>query len=324
MKTSSLLYSVIIPVYKVEKYLDRCVQSVLAQTYRNIEIILVDDGSPDNCPILCDEWVKKDNRISVIHKSNGGLSSARNVGLQRANGEYIVFLDSDDWWCDNTALERISNKIEECNADVIFFASKKYYSLKDKYLESVTAHNCLSSLPFIRIEDAMRNSLFLACAWDKVIRRSVLKDNKIEFIEHQLSEDIEWCCKLLQLDLKYACISGIVHVYRQQNATSITSNITNRNLFDIYNVICKYSQISNETCNIHIKNFLALELLLLMAITHYAAGEEGKNLVKDIGKFFYLMKYNLYPRVKKLSKIRFLGYRIVRRILVSYINYRRI
>ena len=83
--------SIIIPIYKVEKYLKECVNSVLNQSYENIEVILVDDGSPDNCPIICDEYVKSDNRIIVIHKENEGLSEARNVGLKRASGEYIIF-----------------------------------------------------------------------------------------------------------------------------------------------------------------------------------------------------------------------------------------
>lgn len=91
------LISVIVPVYKVEKYLDECVESIVNQTYRNLEIILVDDGSPDNCPQMCDDWAKRDARIRVIHKENGGLSSARNAGLDVCTGEYISFIDSDDW-----------------------------------------------------------------------------------------------------------------------------------------------------------------------------------------------------------------------------------
>ncbi len=89
--------SVIIPVYKVEKYLNRCVQSIVDQTYKNLEIILVDDGSPDNCPAMCDAWAKKDNRIKVIHKKNGGAYSARNTGLDAATGDYIGFVDGDDY-----------------------------------------------------------------------------------------------------------------------------------------------------------------------------------------------------------------------------------
>lgn len=91
------IISIIVPVYKVEQYLDRCVSSILAQTYRDFELILVDDGSPDRCGEMCDEWAKKDDRIRVVHKENGGLSSARNAGLDIATGEYIGFVDSDDY-----------------------------------------------------------------------------------------------------------------------------------------------------------------------------------------------------------------------------------
>ena len=95
-KNTSLI-SIIIPIYKVEEYLDECLTSIITQSYKNLEIILVDDGSPDNCPILCDEWAKRDSRIIVIHKKNGGLSSARNAGLRVATGDYISFIDSDDY-----------------------------------------------------------------------------------------------------------------------------------------------------------------------------------------------------------------------------------
>ena len=91
------LVSVIVPVYKVEDYLDKCVESIVKQTYKNLEIILVDDGSPDNCPSMCDSWAQKDSRIKVIHKENGGVSSARNSALDTAAGDYICFVDSDDF-----------------------------------------------------------------------------------------------------------------------------------------------------------------------------------------------------------------------------------
>lgn len=89
--------SVIVPVYKVEKYLDRCIESIVNQTYPDLELILVDDGSPDNCPALCDAWAERDERIRVIHKKNGGLSSARNAGMDVMCGKYVCFIDSDDW-----------------------------------------------------------------------------------------------------------------------------------------------------------------------------------------------------------------------------------
>ena len=110
------LISIIVPVYKVEKYLEKCVDSLICQTYKNLEIILVDDGSPDSCPQLCDEYAKKDNRIKVIHKQNGGLSSARNAGLDLCSGSYICFVDSDDWVNDNFC-EHLLKMAKEYDAD---------------------------------------------------------------------------------------------------------------------------------------------------------------------------------------------------------------
>lgn len=116
--------SVIVPVYNVEKYLSKCVESILNQTYKDIELILVDDGSLDNSGNICDNYAKNDNRIKVIHKENGGLSSARNAGLDIASGEYISFVDSDDWIDENT-YEELVKKIVTTNADIICFAGEK-------------------------------------------------------------------------------------------------------------------------------------------------------------------------------------------------------
>ena len=91
------MFSIIVAIYKVEKYLSQCIESILAQSYKNFELILVDDGSPDNCPVICDEYAKTDSRIKVVHKNNGGLVSARKAGIEIASGEYICFVDGDDF-----------------------------------------------------------------------------------------------------------------------------------------------------------------------------------------------------------------------------------
>lgn len=109
--------SVIVPVYKVENFLDRCVESIVGQTYENLEIILVDDGSPDNCPAMCDKWAEKDGRIKVIHKENGGVSSARNAALDIVSGDYICFVDSDDW-IDPGMYEFLYKNSQKYDADI--------------------------------------------------------------------------------------------------------------------------------------------------------------------------------------------------------------
>ena len=110
--------SIIVPIYNVEQYLKRCVDSILAQTFKDFELILVDDGSPDSCPFICDEYARIDSRIKVIHKANGGLSDARNAGLEMAMGNYIAFVDSDDWIASDT-YEYLYELIKKNKADVV-------------------------------------------------------------------------------------------------------------------------------------------------------------------------------------------------------------
>ena len=144
-ESKTMKVSFILPVYKVEKYLDECVESIVSQTYRDIEVVLVDDGSPDNCPVLCDQWAKKDHRVKVVHKPNGGLSDARNAGFDNATGDYVIFVDSDDFWVSNTALQDLMAVVSthpEC--DFISFNCSYYYSDNNTYEPWVKYDDSLS------------------------------------------------------------------------------------------------------------------------------------------------------------------------------------
>lgn len=114
------LVSIVVPIYKVEKYLDRCLRSIVNQSYQNLEIILVDDGSPDRCPEMCEAWAEKDSRIKVVHKQNAGLGMARNTGIEHASGEYICFFDSDDY-VDERLVEKACERMARDNADIVVF-----------------------------------------------------------------------------------------------------------------------------------------------------------------------------------------------------------
>ena len=123
MEIKKGLVSIIIPIYNVEKYLNGCIESVVKQTYTNLEIILIDDGSPDNCPQICDEWAKKDQRIKVIHKENGGQGIARNTGIENATGEFVCFLDSDDY-LDLTTIEKAYALAKKECAEIVVYGLK--------------------------------------------------------------------------------------------------------------------------------------------------------------------------------------------------------
>ena len=180
--------SVIVPVYKVEPYLDRCVQSILRQTFRAFELILVDDGSPDGCPAMCDAWAKQDRRIRVLHKENGGLSSARNAGLAVATGRYISFVDSDDW-IEPQMLEYLWNllqahpeaQIAQCEAII----SKDQTPAQAQPQEEIAVFDQTGMLDyFFRIHGEASNT----AVWNKLYARDILQG--FSFVP-TLNEDVE-------------------------------------------------------------------------------------------------------------------------------------
>ena len=138
------LLSVIVPIYNVENYLDRCVESIVNQTYKNLEIILVDDGSPDNCPRMCDKWAEKDSRIKVVHKENGGLSDARNAGIPLTKGEIISFIDSDDW-IEPAAYESLYNQAYRETVECVMFSYHRDFASHSE--------DCIRVFPFTTGED---------------------------------------------------------------------------------------------------------------------------------------------------------------------------
>lgn len=191
------LISVIVPVYKVEPYLDRCVQSIVEQTYPNLEIILVDDGSPDNCPAMCDAWAEKDNRIRVIHKKNGGLSDARNAGLAVCRGTYIGFVDSDDW----IHGEYLSLLYNACKVSDVYISACDVRVVGDEPVSSEILHQecCMHS-----VEEALgtliKGTRFRAVAWNKLYHRSVLagelfpvgRYHEDEFFTYRILAKTDW------------------------------------------------------------------------------------------------------------------------------------
>lgn len=169
--------SIIVPVYKTEAYLEKCIESIRNQSYTDYELILVNDGSPDRCPQICDDYAARDRRIKVIHKENGGVSSARNVGIDLAQGEYIWFIDSDDYIEEN-ALEQLKSDIEKKNADMVVFNTKGVNVLSidsfDEFLEDYYFTYIIGFAP-----------------WNKLYKTSVIKGNNLKFdVEESIGEDL--------------------------------------------------------------------------------------------------------------------------------------
>ena len=196
------MISIIVPIYKVEEYLDRCIQSIVNQTYTDLECILVDDGSPDNCPSICDEWAKKDERIKVIHKKNGGLSDARNAGYAIAEGEYISFIDSDDW-ISKDFLEVLYTSMLNTNSDICECEVYKTFGDEPNVLPefNIVTYNTIQAL-----EHLIKDNILHQHVWNKLYKRSVIKDilfevgktNEDEFWTYQIFGNASNVCKVNQ------------------------------------------------------------------------------------------------------------------------------
>ena len=317
-------FSIIIPCFKVEQYLYKCIDSVLAQTFTDFEVILVDDGSPDNTPSICDEYSCASDKVVVIHKTNGGLSDARNAGLDIAQGDYVIFLDSDDWWDDNDALCKIDASINETGADIIIFGMKKYFSHEDRYGDERIPNICennestLINAPLIR--QYMQSNTFVACACDKVVSRAFIEKDRQRFVKHQLSEDIEWCCKLLLKNPQISVLEEAFYVYRQQVSTSITANVGPKNISCILDVINRYVDINASKPVLH---YMANQYILLITNLMLLKKEDQKHLDGEVKKLWWLIKYNWYPYVRLVSKVQFLGYTLIKNLLGLYFKKKR-
>lgn len=231
--------SVVIPVYKVESYLTQCVDSVLSQTYKNLEVILVDDGSPDNCPHICDQYADADARVKVIHQKNGGLSAARNAGIQCASGEYIAFLDSDDFWSDKAALARLVSRLQIKKADILNYS---YVKCSESGAKIAKQFNNVEAMPTElksvqeQLEYLFGHSLYIASACNKLIKRNLVAT--IPFEEGKSSEDIEWCARLMMNASSFDFVCENFYFYRQRGG-SITHSFSAKNCLDLTDNICR-------------------------------------------------------------------------------------
>lgn len=218
--------SVIVPIYKVEAYLERCVRSLCHQTYTNLEIILVDDGSPDNSGKMCDEMALQDSRIRVIHKKNGGLSDARNVGIEQSTGDYIAFIDSDDWY-DPTMLEILYNLCENHDAQIAECSYRSIYHDR-VHAETDCSGALMEMTPVQAIESNLDWKYCKPVAWNKLYRRDVV--GEVRYPVGKLHED-EFTTHLFYLAAEKIMYVDIALVnYERRNVGSITTSFKPRNL----------------------------------------------------------------------------------------------
>lgn len=293
--------SVIVPVYKVEKYLDRCIESIVNQTYPDLELILVDDGSPDNCPAMCDAWAERDERIRVIHKKNGGASSARNAGLKNAKGNWIAFADSDDW-LDKNALKTLYDLAKKYNVPMAIGGMRVVQEdtnvpVVKKRDAKVLSHADLMSRFFRLNGEPDTHSV---CG--VIIQRDIL--DGYTFIEGKMNEDVEACYYLAR-----KCEAAVYTEAPLYNYFKNVEGVTNSgfskkklDLLDVWEVVHKqveeYTPEYRYACEMNCKR-ACFTLLTQMNLNGYDKNdsfmiETKKILKKEVREAFWdLMKWKM-------------------------------
>lgn len=274
------LISVVVPVYKVEKYLDKCVESIVAQTYNKLEIILVDDGSPDKCPVICDEWAEKDSRIVVIHQQNAGLSEARNAGVRAASGRYIGFVDSDDYIAHNM-YETLYSVIKKYDADIAvcnFSYLDEYGNPVDENIKSPIKNELLNKeQAFQKLDMRNTNYWYYVTAWNKLYKKEILE--KVAFRVGKIHEDEFSIHHFFDAASKIITIDDSLYFYIQHKGSIMTATFTQKR----FNIIEAYFERYNFFCK---KNYIKLAdttLILIYAILlQFMTIREVRSYKKDL------------------------------------------
>ena len=245
MPASNVRLSIIIPVYNVEQYLQNCVQSVITQTYQDLQVILVNDGSTDSSGILCDQLAQQDCRIQVVHKENGGLSSARNAGLKVATGDYVAFLDSDDVYLQADGLAQLMAVALAEHPDVLLFQAVDIYPHRQSARKANDADYLATHTGTEVFHQLVRTQSFNMSACFQLIRRELLEKRQLYFEKGLLSEDVDWSLRLWRYVNKVRAINLPLYGYQHREG-SITTTYTIRNLRSYEHIFAKFVRLYEE------------------------------------------------------------------------------
>lgn len=268
--------SIIVPIYNVEKYIDRCIKSILQQTYTYLELILVNDGSPDNCGKIIDDYANKDTRIKVIHKENGGLSDARNRGMKEVTGEFTMFIDSDDW-IKETMIEALLTHSLERQADIV--QSSFYYAYEDKLLVD-KRHQKETGAPVTLnnkelMYELVTNKIVKNFAWGKLYKTKLIQD--IPFTKGVLFEDVFWAHHAMHKVDTYVILHEPMYYYCQRD-DSIVATYSLKNLDIITGLKERHRFIEKHHPSLTKESH---QLIFETSLVHYYLLQLNKKLDKD-------------------------------------------
>jgi glycosyltransferase involved in cell wall biosynthesis len=295
-----IVFDIIVPVYNTEQYLPGCLHSIANQSYRFFNCVLVNDGSTDGSGDICDEWATKDNRFSVIHKINSGPGASRNIGMAKAEGDYLLFIDSDDFWIDSYCLEKINAALLEGEPDVLVFGIydfiEKVNKLRNRTIASPSDKNDACYL--------LENSRFKSTMTDKAICRELAVKHNMRFSESiRMGEDQHFVADMLRYSLKIKYLPIPMYVYRKHSASATKSfrKRINKTCEDLYCVFSEGLEIGNSIDCANAKN---------MYFSFFA-----DSFLSSLG--IYSPVYKNYKK-RLIPLFRFWDFRITRNVELAY------
>lgn len=310
-------FSIIVPIYNIEQYIEKCVESVLCQSFKDYELILINDGSVDRSAEIIDKYAEKYDCIRVIHKSNGGLSDARNVGIGRALGEYILFLDGDDYWLESSFLEKLSYYITVQKEPVDIVAFDGSFVFTDGYKKSLVNEKINMFKPIKQCEDSekiliefLSNNLHFGWySWLYAIRKEVLTQNRLEFPVGRVFEDFYFTWRLLLSAKTIGVLEGLYYAYRINRPGSIVYTKTYRNASDFIWIIEENLKdiggvVKNHTLEQLLKDSFSTGYLNICSSMYGKLNYKDRKLCyKLLKEKQYLMEYITKPEYVLVCKI---------------------
>lgn len=290
-------FSFVVPIYNVEAYLERCIKSIIAQTYSDFEVILVDDGSTDSSLEICREYEKMDDRISVYSKENGGLSDARNYGLARASGEYVIFVDSDDYIDEKTC--EMLLPLTELKPDIIQGNAIREGAgdgvLRRIYMEEGKVYKGSDYMKALALQNQMTME-----AWLNICRREFLRDNALEFKKGILHEDEEFTPRLYLTAQRVVDARAVFYHYVIRENSIMTKKDKRKNARDMLGTALSYEKILDDFGDEQLKNRI-MDLFVMKYLSTYQAGGLSKYGKEYLPKKFLLR--NAHRRKTRLKAI---------------------
>ena len=321
--------SVIIPVYNSTLYLKDCIDSILKQSYPDFEILLIDDGSTDDSPAICDAYAAADDRIVTVHKQNGGTSDARNVGLEKVSGDYITFMDNDDYWKDADALKNLVAILKESSPDVVMHTNLTYWQNEDKMVTPKSFDRTLVSgvSRDVAVEHLVHAGVLSVTVWTKVVRTALIREHDLYFKKGIRNEDTDWIARLLIYAKTYEWYDRPFYVYRKGHESAQTSQKMQYYMVnDLKNILIEYASYAEHEMEASYRrafcSYLAYPYAVWMGQSYLV--DQDAQIAKDrevMKQYAYLLSYDLNPAVHLVKLVyRICGFTLTSRVLTLYLK----